>query len=301
MSKLFIALSILGAGALSTVSAVRSARHAQEMGSSQRAQWQAASNHVNKLNETLLSLRNEVAEKKKQLTSSHRRSRPELLKLLEARTPDQAFAVRAELREQLGLRWDNSPDYVLVSKSVLKKIGLESLGFDGKVTDEAAAILAISPEERSQIDATVKQLTADSATRIMGRMQRIDPAGDIVAHYSITPDPTLENAVSNLFSVRIAGVLGAERGELFVEPGWRALKASFPVTDQEPETLTIRRAVVNGQPELSWHAVQGTSRRSGPIRYGHYPTRWFLKLFPGGWKDLAEREGFELPKDWKPQ
>ena len=32
-----------------------------------------------------------------------------------------------------------------------------------------------------------------------------------------------------------------------------------------------------------------------PVRYGRYPSGWFLTLFPEGWKALAEQEGFELP------
>lgn len=27
----------------------------------------------------------------------------------------------------------------------------------------------------------------------------------------------------------------------------------------------------------------------------------FRPLFPGGWKELAEREGFELPKSFQPK
>jgi len=35
------------------------------------------------------------------------------------------------------------------------------------------------------------------------------------------------------------------------------------------------------------------------VRYVHYPSLWFIALFPGGWEAIAQREGFELPKNFR--
>jgi hypothetical protein len=63
--------------------------------------------------------------------------------------------------------------------------------------------------------------------------------------------------------------------------------------------MTIRRAPAEGEPKFTCEIREGNSSRTSDVRYAHYPSLWFLALFPGGWEAIAQREGFTLPKDFR--
>ena len=90
-------------------------------------------------------------------------------------------------------------------------------------------------------------------------------------------------------------MLGAKRTDLLLPHAWREFRSGLGPT--ETETLTVRRATQDGEPDLVWEMKRNGSTWTtvDPVRYAHYPSSWFLSLFPGGWKTLADREGFALP------
>jgi hypothetical protein len=298
MNKLLLVFSVLSASTISFTALHRATERTQAARSSQDVEWEAARNRLAELNAASVSLRNEVTGKRGQLrhASSHPRVSSELLSLLEGATSAQHSPAWAELRDRLGIGWDSSDDYVLVSKRVLKKISFLRLVSAVYATDTASAVLALSQAEQSGIRAAL-QHARDLA---WSRVQRTEPAGDIVAQYTIPADPLLEHSISNNFSADITAVLGVERADLFLHQGWRELKSEFAPDEQEPVTMTIRRSAVDGESKLFWEIRQGNSLSSSEIRYATYP-RWFWLLFPGGWQGIAQREGFELPKDFEKQ
>ena len=127
------------------------------------------------------------------------------------------------------------------------------------------------------------------------RIERTEPKGDIVAQYTVpAPDPVFDQSISNHFAAEVAAVVGPERADMLLPDAWRELRSGL--APAKPETMTIRRAMVDGEPDLICEMKRGDilSDSTSPVRYAHYPSAWFLTLFPGGWKALAEREGFEL-------
>jgi hypothetical protein len=110
----------------------------------------------------------------------------------------------------------------------------------------------------------------------------------------------MEQSISNNFSAQVTGILGNERAEIFLEDAWRRLRSQGPTIGQSPVTMTIRRSNVNGEAKLICELREGSAVRTSEVRYGHYPSAWFLTLFPGGWEPLAQREGFALPANFKP-
>jgi hypothetical protein len=92
-------------------------------------------------------------------------------------------------------------------------------------------------------------------------------------------------------------LLGQQRADLFANVGWRELRSELAPNGEEA-TLIVRRVEDNKGPRLVYNLKQGASETSGDVRYGYYPSSWFLNAFPDGWRSLAEREGFELPKDF---
>jgi hypothetical protein len=149
----------------------------------------------------------------------------------------------------------------------------------------------ISPEERSAVEAAVGR----SRSEILSRAQRGEVSGDVVAQYTFPVDPALEQAISNSFAVDINGALGAERADLFLGRGWPELRRSLPLSGEDDVTMTIRRSGEDAPSKLSCEIRQGDSVSVRPVQYGVYPSSWFVLLFPGGWSDLAAREGFRLP------
>src|SRR5947208_8562910 len=117
MNKLLLVFAVLSASTIGFTALHRAAERAQAARLSHDVEWAAATNRLAELNAASVSLRNEVTVKKSQLrqASSHPRVRSELLSLLEGETSDQHSPAWAELRDQLGIGWDSSDDYVLVS------------------------------------------------------------------------------------------------------------------------------------------------------------------------------------------
>ena len=259
-------------------------------------EWQAGREELAATEEKISLLRREVLDKKNRLRQATRHPgiSPELLALLENSTFKGHSAAWAELRQQLGIGWDTSPNYVLVNKRVLKKLQYQRLsGECTSVTDEARDLLGLSPGEQSALGAALDRAREGQWLRI----ERTEPKGDIVAQYTVpAPDPVFDQSISNHFAAEVAAVVGPERADMLLPDAWRELRSGL--APAKPETMTIRRAMVDGEPDLICEMKRGDilSDSTSPVRYAHYPSAWFLTLFPGGWKALAEREGFELPQ-----
>jgi len=114
------------------------------------------------------------------------------------------------------------------------------------------------------------------------------------------PDPAVQVSVSNQFATSLIRAVGPERAELLLPgvPGaWSELKSHLWPT--QTQTMTVRQIVSNGEPDLIYEMAEGGKVVfTEPVRYAHYPSSWFLTLFPGGWRTLAQREHFELPQSF---
>jgi hypothetical protein len=263
-------------------------------------QFNTTTNLLAATQEQLSALRAEVREKKKRLWAAARYAQmsPELLAFLEGKDPAKMpLNFWAELRSELGLGWDASPNYVLVKKEVVKALDYSRFYWAESLSDTACDLLALSPGEKAALSAVVIQ-TRDEWAEL--HLQRTQPSGDILAQYSVSPaDPVLDQSVSNRFAVSITDTLGSERSELLLSKAWRQLMGK--IGPSATETMIIRRTVINGEPDLMCEVSRGNEFRSATIRDCRYPISW-IALLPGGgqgsWKALAQREGFELPKNF---
>jgi hypothetical protein len=298
MNKSIAAILILGAGVTVFATLRSTTRQVQAACASQHVQWQTATNRLADLKAAAAGLRKEVLEKKLQLrhASLNSSNNPELLQLLGRDTSKGHAAAWAELRDRLGIEWNNSEDYVLVSKRVLKAINFSRLTGGGWLSDEAGALLAISPDEEARIKQAVQHATDEAWLQV----RRTEPSGNILAQYTVlAPDPVFQQGVSNRFAAEITSDLGAERADLFLDRAWRELLSELAPSANGDETMTISRTLTNGEPKLICETRQSDSVYSMEVQYAHYPSSWFLTLFPGGWETLAQREGFELPKGFR--
>ena len=290
MTKLLLICLFSSLGAIGFNVLHHSAQQSQTAATLARRQFVAVSNELADAQGRVAAVRTEVLGKNRRIQEStrNRKISPELLKLLEEGTG--AAQAWTALRQQLGLGWESSPDYVLVNKRVLKQLVYPHLLSSARATDTACDLLAITPAEQSTIRTALNRAREGQWLRI----ERAEPSGDIVAQYSVpAPDPTFEQTQSNLFFTQISGSLGSERAGLLLPDAWREFKSGL--APLKGETMTIRRTTTDGEPDLICEMRREDQLATQPVRYAHYPSSWFLTLFPGGWKTLAEREGFELP------
>jgi hypothetical protein len=282
-----VLLAVIGVSALR-----RDTRLTRSTTFNEEGQWQARTNALAESQAIAEVLRAEVLDKKNRVkqANGHPEISPELLGLLEGDSSRGHLAAWAELRRQLGIGWDASPDYVLVSKAALKELQYQRLVSAKRVSDIASDLLGLTRVEQSGMAAIIQRVRDGQARQV----QRAEPSGDVVAQYTDLPmDPRVAMSLSNSFAGEITGVVGQERTDMLLPGAWRELRNDL--APSEAQTMTIRRTITDGQPDLTCEVRYGSHVYLSHVRYGNYPSSWFLSTFPGGWADLAKRENFELP------
>jgi hypothetical protein len=299
MNRLALGFLAVCAGVIGFALVHRSAHQIRAAMAVKESEWQAATNRLAAAQAAAEALRGEVADKKERLRQGAARHGLSLalLPLLEWDASKEhsatsaELAAWAELRQRLGIGWDSSPDYVLVSKPALKQVQYRRLEGHGRASDAACDLLAISPDERSALGTALEH----AREAAWAAVQRAEPAGDIVAQYTF---PSLNSAfgqgLSNNFAAEVAEAIGPERGSFLLPQAWGDLKNALAVY-QGTETMTLRQTVVDGEPDLICEMEYGGKVDSSPVRYARYPYGPILTFFPGGWQELAGTEGFTLP------
>jgi hypothetical protein len=210
-------------------------------------------------------------------------------------SPEQLRLLRAEL----GFNWNTTGDYLIVSKR-----SLESIAFDGmtgsRLSPAVCAALAITSKERSVLENVTQQLGNEFSKWAKAHVLRKEPEGDVVAEYSLQIDPVFSQNLSNVFTTTLYETLGAERGDLFqlrayswMETLGMSRSADSPYAT-EPTTMIIRR-YNNGSDQLNYTLKRANSYMNTSVSPWQTFPEAFQPVFPGGWRELAEREGFELP------
>jgi hypothetical protein len=300
IKRVTLALFIFSASVVG-LTVLRHATSSVQAGKSTRYhELQAVGSRLAELNEATTLVQESVARKKARIarTPVAPNFSPELLEILTSNHASNSskgnLASWDELREQLGISWNSSQDYVLVRKPLLNRFNFGRLYAAKRATDTANAVLALAPQEQADIAGALQQ----AGQTAVSRLQRIEPTGDVVAQYTIQPDQDLQASISNQFASEITAILGPERSDLFLPSAWRELKPQLTPDGSDPVTMTIR-SVGKDEPKLVWELKQGESISTGDVRYAYYPSSWFLTLFPGGWEPIVTREGFELPQSFR--
>lgn len=288
MNKLFLTCAILGLGAMSFGRVRWAEIRALEARRTCAAELQSATNRLSGLESGAAAMRKEIQEKKRRLQAGGARLKidPVAIALLSGKRAQAEAKEWAQLRELLEAGWNDSDTYVFVNKQALRHINFEP--FDRV----SRSVFAVTAEENEQLEAAREQ----AMVLALGRVQRLEPTRDIVAHYLIPIDPASQLAVSNNYVAALREILGPERGDLIQNSAWNRLRSNLPEPAPEPAEFIVRRTVADGQPDLRWEFKAGNlgKIRQAPVRYAQIPGDWFTRLFPGGWETLARQEGFEL-------
>jgi hypothetical protein len=237
-----------------------------------------------------------------------KRAREEALSRSTRTEPDALLALAgvrslssAEQREQLlaafGFNWNSTGDYVIVSKETLREIAFQGMDLL-KPSEAACKVLAITPVEQAGLEAIAQKVAADYRAWAQTHVERSEPASNVVAHYRIPNDPEFSQSISNTFVSGMLATLGAESGRFMqVYSGeWMSALGMYGFTDT---SLTVTRYQAGQKVRLNYTVKHNASTMSSEVA-PHQPfPPTFLPLFPNGWKDLAQAEGFELPSEFQ--
>jgi hypothetical protein len=223
---------------------------------------------------------------------------------------------REQLLAELDFNWNTTGDYLIISKQSLDGISLD--GIRGlKLTAAARAVLAITPGEQAAIESMTQQMGAERLTWATAHAQRTEPSGNVVARYALPEDESFSQVQHQTFTNGIVSTLGKQRARwlqqfsygwmrevgLFVGTDLSGVPAEIlagqPSMEKKPTTLTVERYQAGKETGMNFTLEQaGGSMTAGVSPWQPFPEA-FKPLFPGGWKDLAQREGFELPKEFQ--
>lgn len=303
MKKWFSVIIVLisGAGLLGSLR-LETAQQEQRLSSLaeskriQQAECAAARSALEKLEQELRQLRDE-ARAVPALPDDPQRVLDSAVTLAlknQALTPEQIEALLAEL----GFSWNSTANYVIVTKQTLGKVSLE--GMKGpKLTDAACGVLAVSPTERAAIERTAQKIFDDYATYLKAHAKRLDPAGGMICGYNLELETDYTQRAHESFTAQVLATLGPERGALFLGYATEWMRA-MGMLGSEPTTLTVHLSqIVNNERRYNYTLKSRHSTMTTSISPWQPFPEAFKPLFPGGWKDLATAEGFELPQEFK--
>jgi hypothetical protein len=311
MKKIFLALTILCAGAGAVHTARQSTTRLQQEANRIREDWIAQTQLVAAAQVDLAVLNERVRDLKQSL----KQSPPVIVDtalwtaLQTNRSPRVPRPLLDRVREELGFNWRFSPDYIVVSKQAVRDFQMQSIRstnanhLDAALTDAAATVLAMTHEERTQIEAAIARVKIDLNAWALAHVERVEPKDDEVAHYVLPKDREISKSITNNFIASVLTAVGQERAELIL-PTARNWMRDFGVNDYaDPSTLIVTRYMAGNEPRLKIQVNPKTrNARSEDLWLGDkkglasFP-RAFQILFPNGWADVAQREGFELPRD----
>lgn len=215
-----------------------------------------------------------------------------------------------DLRAELGFNWHTTGDFVVVSKVTLFGISLDGGGITrGKVSDVSATVLALTPAERNVVDDLGQQTENGIRQWVTANVQRDEPTTEYPLKLKIPGNATLAQDLSGRFTNGIATTLGMRRGEALLHYAadwmyWLNLKhtAGGPTSASDPTSVAVHHYGRTGNgPELEVVIRRGSIVNSTPIRQNQTVPPIVNLLYPGGWEELAQREGLELPKEFQPQ
>jgi hypothetical protein len=205
------------------------------------------------------------------------------------------------LFEELGFNWKSSQDFIVVSKETIHNIQMGAIQ-DGKLTEIATSVLALTPRERSQVEAAMQRVQIDFNDWARAHTERSEPKDDVVAQYTLHNDPSL--SVSNHFAAGLHEAVGRERAELILISAPDYFISDIGIRHGDKSILNLKRYLIGNEARYTFQVLDTygnqqqwpMSRPREVSRDAWFPPT-FRPIFPNGWSDVAQREGFDLPPE----
>ena len=148
------------------------------------------------------------------------------------------------------------------------------------------------------------RLAKSHAAWAQEHVQREEPTGEVLAKYSLPVNVEFAQGLSNQFTAAIYATLGDGRGQLFQQHAYSWMAAlgmgSGPSSayPNSPTTMTVERYSKQND-QLRYTLQRANSQMQTSVSPWQPFPEEFRTVFPGGWQELAQREGFELPKEFR--
>jgi hypothetical protein len=300
MTKILMMLAIFSAGAGGFLASRQSTAQRQQEANAACADWLGKTQLVAAAESEQTRLMERVQELKQTLAQTSVVGMNGLWSALQTNRADRLPPeLRERLLDELGLNWRSSEHFIVVSKETVRSIGMQVIR-GSKLTDMGVAVLAVTPEERGQVEAAIERVRTDFRDWLAVHLQRRDPQDDVLADYELAADAAMVHSISNTFHTALAQGLGRERAELIVTASQTRLWLGSLGIVEESWRFTVKREMVEGQPRLKVELRGNKSTFSNylPLQNNYLPGA-LRQIFPNGWADLAEREGFELPAEYE--
>ena len=323
MKRTLLAILILAAGSTVFCTLHNSTQVARRELTTQGTAWQAQTQQLAPLEFEKRQVTEQISETRQLLAAQ-----PPLSPILElegkilsgASLTNLSATESEQLLAELGFNWNTTGDYLIVSKKSLPVISFDALK-GSQLTAAARGVLAITPTEQASIETMLRRLADKRAEWVVENAQRAEPAGNVLAQYSLPADAVLAQTQLAVFTKGIIGALGDQRAQWLQDhaANWmqdvgldagpdlskvspEILATMPPDTSQtEPTTLTVERYQSGGEWQMNFKLKQGGNTMTTSVNPWQPFPEAFRPLFPYGWPDLAAREGFELPKEFRDQ
>jgi len=301
MNKILLALTILSAGAGGFLTARQSTTQLQHEASVARESWLLQTQQLASVQTEQADLAGRIRGLKASLAQSPPVAENALWSMLQTNRADELPPeLRQRVLEELGFNWQASPDFIVVTKRTVRDTGAWMLR-NGKLSEVAATILAMTPEERGQVEAAIQQAQMEFNDWALAHVERRERTDGELAHYYLPGDPAMVQSIRTNIAAGILAALGKERAKIMQGSvsSWMSDNVGLGT---KGATLYILRELVGNDPRLKAEKLNSDKRASGiGISSGYFPEfdlpGTFRPIFPNGWADVAEREGFELPKE----
>jgi len=296
MNKILLALAILGAGAGGFLTARNSATQLAHESNANHESWLVQTQQLAVVKRGPAELAERIRGLKASLAPSQPVAENPLWTMLQTNRADNLPPeLRERVLEELGFNWQSSADFIVVTKRTVRDIADGWMLRNGRLSEVAAATLAMTPDEGGQVEAAMQRAQADYNDWALANGERREPKDGNLAYYFLPGDPAMEQSIRTNLAAGILAALGEERANL-MGSSVRSWIDDNVRLGQKGTTLFIRHELVGNEQRLK-------AEKHGPgstVLSGYYPEfdlpGTFRPIFPNGWADVAKREGFELPE-----
>jgi hypothetical protein len=308
MKRLVLASTILLTGAICFLALSRETANGRQKLRAREGVWFESTRRL----EELQSERDHLAEQVRELRSeeaiqpaSHPMD-PAVAEFLSSNDVRRASAaMQQRIIAALGPNYVSSASFILVAKDALQNSRLTPLqGFpkSGKLKDSVCGILSITPEERQAVENAFAATFERVSDWAKANVQRDGPTNDMLVRYTISVDQKFERGSTEKLFTDIKAAVGEERSHLLENYfQWSRVYTDGAIGDRT-NILEIHR--LSRPPGLGyragwkWESSESINTYPEPITTNKFPAA-FRFLFPGGWEEIAQRDGFELPEELK--
>jgi hypothetical protein len=295
MNKILLALAILGAGTGGFLAARTLTTQLAHESNANHESWLVQTQQLADLKLGQADLAVRTRGLKASLAPSLPVTENPLWAMLQTNRADKLPPeLRERVLEELGFNWQSSADFIVVTKQTVRDIADGWMLDNGKLSEVAAATLAMTPAERGQVEAAIQRAQAAYNDWALANVERREPKVGDLAQYFLPGNPAMNRSISTNMTAGILSALGEERANLMGSSVRSWMDDNFGV--RQGAILFIRHELVGNEQRLK---AEGYTPGKA-VRSGYYPEfdlpETFRPIFPNGWADLAKREGFELPE-----